>query len=103
MPAGLPSLPLLWLYAALLGLGGYLLCQRHPRTGLVLVPVAALLGLLQHVRLLDPVVGAAVVRHVGETYIWQAHVAHAITIGGPLLGVLLGRRRERATALHAEG
>lgn len=85
----------LWLEAAVLGLGGYLLCQRWPRVGLLLVPLTLTLGLYQHLQLVMPAVGADMVRRLGSTYIWQAHVAHALILGGPLVGVLMGRRRIR--------
>lgn len=95
MPLQPPPLAFVWAEAAIVGLGGYLVCQRWPRVGLGLLPVTLILGLVQHLQLVMPSVGESALRSIGDSYIWQAHVAHALILGGPLLGVLVGRRRVR--------
>ena len=96
MPLNLPPLQLLWLEAGVLGLGGFIVCLRWPRVAAVVVPLAVVLGLWQHIVLLQPSVGTAVVLQEGDAYLVRAHLAHFILLGLPLLGLLLQRWQTRA-------
>ena len=83
-----PSLPFIWGFFLVLGIGGFFLTRKRP---IFLLPILFLLcscALPIISELNDPHVGPAIISEAGETYVTQGYFAIIAGILLPLCGLL---------------
>lgn len=88
-----PSLFGIWLFALVLGVGGFLLCRRRPWLLAVVLPLALVLHVGHLFELHDPQVGPHVLSEAGRSYFVSSYVATAVSVILPCLGALSRRRK----------
>jgi hypothetical protein len=99
-----PSLPGIWIGAAIFGGLGFWTGLRWiwPGVLLLVVDLIALSG--QHAELADPYVGPAILEEAGRGYVVQSYVASALVITATVAGIVLGvieRKRHKGVTGRA--
>lgn len=88
-----PSLVQIWLLSLVIGVGGFFLARYRYWLLAVVLAVAAVLAWSQLSELRDPLVGPAIVREAGYSYVVQSYVAIAIALMLPLIGAIVKWKR----------
>lgn len=88
-----PSLVHIWVLSVVLGVGGFFLAKYRYWLLAVVLAIDAVLAWSQLSELRDPIVGPAIIREAGYSYVVQSYVAIAIALMLPLIGAVVKRMR----------
>jgi hypothetical protein len=88
-----PSVAALLTFGVCGGIASGLAARFRPRVLWVLAPIVLFYFAVQLSELSDPVVGPAILREAGPSYVWASWASLVIPFAGLLIGAVLRRKR----------